>query len=173
MHIGDRMGCSFFFFPGCLYEFRLWTCRSSENKKTAWMNISDLFACLLPQLTKCKHSHGIRCGCGRNPARQIYVVLNVCAVCSLMALLLRYCRHQTSKHGGSDGGDNSGRVPPSPLPLVRVQQQQGNAAPLWHESLGSLRQTYQTWGNILKSLLQAVHEESCSHESNAIIFLSD
>lgn len=64
---------------------------------------------------------------------------------SLTDPFFRYRGHQTSQHGGSDGGDNSSRVPPPPLPLVCVQQQQGHPAPLWHESLRTVWQTHQMW----------------------------
>lgn len=42
---------------------------------------------------------------------------------SLNEPFLRYRGHQTGQHGGPDRGDHIGRVPPTPLPLVCVQQQ--------------------------------------------------
>lgn len=39
-------------------------------------------------------------------------IKDLCYVSSLTAPLLRYRGHQTSQHGGFDGGDNSSRVSP-------------------------------------------------------------
>lgn len=54
----------------------------------------------------------------------------ICGVQSLTAPSPRHRGHQARQHGGPDGGDHGGRVPPSALPPVCVQQQQGHAAPL-------------------------------------------
>lgn len=93
-----------------------------------------------------------------------FCVLDHCGVCSLTDPLLRYRGHQASQHGGSDGGDNSSRVPPSPLPLVCVQQQQGHPAPLWHESLCTLWQTHQMWAMLWRL-------ETSSNDLHAVYWL--
>lgn len=84
----------------------------------------------------------------------------VCCQASWQTFLLRYRGHQTSQYGGSDRGDHSGWVPPSSLPLVRVQQQQGHPASVWHESLRTLWQTHQTWAWSWRQRSQSV---CCPH----------
>lgn len=56
----------------------------------------------------------------------------------------RHRGHQAGQHGGPHGGDHGVRVPPAPLQPVRVQQQQGQPAPLRHAGGRPVRQARQT-----------------------------
>lgn len=55
----------------------------------------------------------------------------------------RHRGHQAGQHGGPHGGDHGVRVPPAPLQPVRLQQQQGQPAPLRHAGGRPVRQARQ------------------------------